>query len=291
MFTPRKPLRGNRFLFLLVFIPLVFSFPRDLRNLRLKDFFSIKGICSPMTSWEFQKRSGLKIIVTGLEHSGTSTLARLVRSAPSVYGAFECGILLSVNPSDLERIYPFFEWLSLPVRNRMWGLSLEQAVEMVSLPCHAHMYGFLRRKSVLLRNYTYIVDKTPRYVYYLDIVMSRAPGVPVVVVVKSIESQYKSFVSRGWNVTKALTKIRDGELAVKKARQAYPGRILIVRYEQLVLNPTVVLRKIFSFAGLRWDDAFLSMRAFNMKLSYHSGGFELPFMSRCSQTTNSSLPC
>lgn len=248
-------------------------------------------LCSEMSAWRFRKISGLTVIVTGLEHSGTSILARLVRSTPSSYGAFECGVLLSSSPSTLPHISPFYDWLSMPATHRMWNLSKESVSRMSMCPCHAHAYAFLREHSMLMKNYSFIVDKTPRYVYYLSTVMSRSPGVPVFVIVKSIQTQYKSFLDRGWNSTKALEKIRDAEVAVKNARLAFPERILIVRYEELCRNPNEVMRKLFFFLGIRWHSSYLAMTEFNSKLMLHGGGSELPFLSRCHRSQNISLPC
>merc|ERR1719384_724922 len=51
--------------------------------------------------------SRLGVIVTGYEHSGIPMMGQILRSAPNLFGGFECGLLLS-----RPEIYkPFYDWL------------------------------------------------------------------------------------------------------------------------------------------------------------------------------------
>ena len=56
--------------------------------------------------------SGLRAIITGLEHSGSTKVGRILASAPCIMGAYETGYLLAPTPQDIDNVLPWFEWNS-----------------------------------------------------------------------------------------------------------------------------------------------------------------------------------
>ena len=65
---------------------------------------------SPLKDRSSPSHHGLRAIVTGLEHSGTTLVTYLLYNAPCVIGAFETGYLLAGEPKLIENIQPWYRW-------------------------------------------------------------------------------------------------------------------------------------------------------------------------------------
>jgi hypothetical protein len=59
-------------------------------------------------SLDAKNNGGLVAIVTGLEHSGTTLMGRLLNNAPCVIGAYETGFLLAETPRDIDGVHPWY---------------------------------------------------------------------------------------------------------------------------------------------------------------------------------------
>lgn len=215
---------------------------------------------------DFRSASGLFAIITGIEHSGTTVIA----SAPNLYGALECGLLLAPKrPSRFREVSPFYDWMILN-RTAWWGLTREQRSLMTDKSkCFAEMYAKLRRYSPAYRHTpntkSWVVDKTPAYVGRLVSVMDRTPGVPVVVTEKSERDQVRSLMKRGLAESKAKDRVADGKAGLRAALVKYPRRIHVVNTTMLYRDPSAVMERVFDFLGLRWKEEYLSMEVATAK--------------------------
>ena len=66
--------------------------------------------CADLSS--FSLASGLRVIVTGLENSGTTIVSELIMLTPELFGGLECGLLLAPSPAHFRHVEPFQRWLS-----------------------------------------------------------------------------------------------------------------------------------------------------------------------------------
>lgn len=210
----------------------------------------------------FRNTSGLFAIVTGMEHSGTTILSQFIKSSPSLFGGFEGGFLLAKDPQSFVKIQPFYNWTLIP---EGWGLSEAERSELCRARSHAEMFTFLIRNSPVMAKDSYIVDKTPRYVYSLDEVMLRAPDVPVVVTMKRKEMIRSSWKSHGRSDEFFEIMYRKSSESIARALSLFPSRIHFVSMDSLEKNPHTVLGDVFSFLGLEWLDSYISMDAFHEK--------------------------
>jgi len=240
---------------------------------------------------DFRTRSGVFCIVTGCENSGTTILSDLVQSAPNLYSGFECGVLLADAPRDFPNVQPFYDWIASPVASGNWGLDGAQRDDLTnSSACHADMFRRLRRYSPLFRsaltNASWIVDKTPGYVYKLAKVMDRSPGVPVLVTLKPREKQIESWLKRlGPDQRVAAENRFDAAMrGLDEAKSKYPGRILVVNETELMKSPDRVMTSVFRFLGLRWHEEYKTMRAFNAKADAVGRERSSPFQSNWDKT-------
>ena len=95
--------------------------------------------CDPGSPAEFQRVSGLGVIVTGMENSGTTILSDLLKCGPGLMGAFECGLLLASKPGTFKHISPFYNWMTFPFPQ--WALRRDQLDDLSKSRCHAEFYA------------------------------------------------------------------------------------------------------------------------------------------------------
>jgi len=192
------------------------------------------------------------IIVTGMEHSGTTVTSMLIMSAPGTMGPIETGFLLAAQPADFHKVQPWYEWLTRPVELGWLGLKPKQVDTIQRQQSHLAMYNYALRVSPLLRNTTSYLDKTPGYWRDLANVMSRAPGVPVVVVRKQHPRGSTEKIARQFNLSLANALERHGT-----------ARIHQVSFEHLFEDPckqAATARGLFRFLGLPFNMSWFDGR-------------------------------
>lgn len=229
-----------------------------------------QDICEEAKS-NFREASKLSVIVTGYQHSGTTMLAQLIKSDPSLFGGFECGLLLDKNLLLNNTELPFYDWLIWETRNDMWGLNMKSRDLVVNdARCDAEMYARLHHYSPLFHyspnNNSRILDKTP---HYLDLglvkAMDRSPGVPVVIATRTEEKITASYKKRGYSDERIKRKLRRNKKSIEEATLKYPGRIYLADTTLWEVKPNEVMEGVFSFLGLEWRPEYLSMNALNAK--------------------------
>lgn len=201
------------------------------------------------------------IIVTGMEHTGTTITNMMLMNSPGALGAVETGFLLSSQPSEFRGVVPFSNWTSRPASRGWLGLNSTGCDELARQKTHLDMYEYAKRESPLLRNegVTTYLDKCPGYHRQLADVMRRAPGVPVVVTTKTFENAWHSYESRGIDRA-AFTKRWEhfkSELAAAR-REHGTSQIHVVSYEALFINTckrkrASAARALFDVLGLPFD--------------------------------------
>lgn len=224
---------------------------------------------------------GLRAIVTGLEHSGTTLTGSLLINAPCIMGAFETGYLLASSPKHIEDADPWYRWNSA-ITNTLdinYRLSDEDIREMKSCANFLDMYHTLRQRSYLFNQLndesycttpTEMIDKTPRYVYpkYFEDVLKKTPGVPVVVTRKKFDKLAESWNRRENNLTREF--YRQTFENVYRMKIKYPHRILVIEEEDLMMYPEAVMMDVFHHVGggggdnsnssMEWKSEYLQMK-------------------------------
>ncbi len=226
---------------------------------------------------------GLRAIVTGIEHSGTTLTGALLYNAPCVIGAFETGFLLATTPQTFDMVQPWFRWnnASNDVLDLNYRLHPDDVAAMKSASNFMDMYDVLRRRSYLFNDLNdggnctkpyQMVDKTPLYVYpnNFETILKRTPGVPVIVTKKNYEKLKESWDRRNSTPPKPYTSFQNFYHAtfnnVCKMMDKYPNRIIIIQEEELMSNPNTVMKLVFDHVGLVWKSEYLNMTGLLKKL-------------------------
>ena len=235
-----------------------------------------RDICEEAKT-NFREASKLGVIVTGLQHSGTTMLSQLIKSAPGLFGGFECDLL----SQEAEALSVAYEWLEWSVENELWSLNNKSRDLVKNAKCVAEKYHYLHQYSPLFHfgNHQddFIVDKSPSYIHFLDKIMDITPGIPVVVSTKEKSHLIKSWRKRGIPDFKIEQSINSAERAIEAAMKKYPDRLKLVNTTGWAEKPDEILGDVYDFLGKEWKSEYLNMNALNIKRTLGSV-MSIPFL-------------
>ena len=143
----------------------------------------------------------LVTIVTGMQHSGTTYLNNVINSHSKIMSGFECVILLG-NIQNFEQIKPFSDWLKTGKTH--FGLP-DNYLKLIKNKNYEQIYHFIQKNKgsqndshvqSLLKKCPYFSDKTPAYIYELEIIYNKVANlnIPVIITLKNYTSIYYSWV-------------------------------------------------------------------------------------------------
>lgn len=199
----------------------------------------------------------LKVIVCGVEHSGTTVFSDVIKRHPNLCGGFECGLLVADNPADFVNRPPWYEWLGRPTEDNHWGMPQEGIDAVTQAPDFGAAYRAIIDHSPLFADKARdrVVDKTPFYVYYLLEMLPKVPSfVPCLVIEKSIENFWRSYKKRGKPVEAFCRGYLHYRNMLMHALHAYSDRMYVVRYERYCREPVAVSRELFDYIGEDYRD-------------------------------------
>ena len=105
-------------------------------------------------------------------------------------------------------------------------------------------------------------DKTPAYIGHVDRLAAIWPDARFVVLVRDGRDVALSVMGVPFGPNNAWAAARSWAIAIRQGREAaarYPGRVLELRYEDLVTSPEQELETVCDFLGLDYDDDMLAL--------------------------------
>ena len=206
------------------------------------------------------------IIVTGLPHGGTTVTSELIMTAPGLLGPFETGFLLPLRPAAFINTKPFAEWTQGTGAGSL-GLAGPHFRELLRQRTHLDMYAYALREAPMFHgtNTTRFVDKTPAYWEKLELILRRAPGVPVVFVYKTRATAHRSWVQKRHAGEASFRGMWNRFTWQLGLAQRHP-RVHAVSFEDLFVHRKGRTRKaLFEFLGLKGFSPDFSGRALAAK--------------------------
>ena len=204
-------------------------------------------------SSETSERAGPPvIIVTGLPHGGTTVTSELIMTAPGLLGPFETGFLLANRPAAFINTEPFSNWTQDSGPGSL-GLAGRQFRELLRQRTHLDMYAYALRAVPMFHgtNTTRFVDKTPAYWGKLELILRRAPNVPVVFVYKTHANAQRSWVQKRHAGAKSFEQRWTRFTWALGLAQRHP-LVHAVSFEDLFVHRKGRTRKaLFEFLGLK----------------------------------------
>lgn len=226
------------------------------------------------------------IFVIGRQHSGNTMLAVSLGRLPDVFGMVGEGTFFEQLPA-LIRLHPLRraeEIVNIIHRATQSELSPAVCEELrtelsrklvvpearrrySAVSAYAHAMDFLAKKHGKKR----WAQKATSCVFYVDTIVKSFPGARLIFLLRNPLDLAASLKRRsgsrlwfrmiwGWN---------KGVLLADRYRQRYERNLLVVRYEDLVEEPEVILRHVCQFAGLDFGHEMLDIPHVNPAESPH----------------------
>ena len=171
---------------------------------------------------------------------------------------FECGILLD-DINSFDKVHPWYQWMQETTEIGHWGILPENMHRICEAESYYVAYALIKKYAgdvgsqkvkECFAEAEYIIDKTPRYLYCLDSVIEKIE-IPFIVIKKDVLTQYMSHKRRGCGLDIFIQRYQTCMLSLKKARDKYPDRILMVEYDCLLNDKERVLTEIYKFINFQ----------------------------------------
>ncbi|NBV44467.1 MAG: hypothetical protein EBR86_02215 [Planctomycetia bacterium] len=188
-------------------------------------------------------RDVLGCLVAGYEKGGTTLVKDLLRNTGQMRGCFEGGLLLAECPA---------EGIPEPYAAQLiqsWELPADFLERYRACGSFAEGYRLLRELSLIRRKELPLIDKTPRYMACLADVIRRAPGTPVVVVLRDPLQVTGSWLRLGNSVADAAAAIRLSTAGLVAAPLAAAGRVHVVQLADVVADPAGMAARLQGWLG------------------------------------------
>jgi len=228
----------------------------------------------------------LLCLVTGMEHSGTTIISKIISSHPDIYTGYEGGVLQG-DLDDFKNKKPFFNWMMEPCDKGHWGILPKDMIDICSSDTYDEAYIKIKKYAGkngpelfrnIFQNSKYIIDKTPQYVYHLDSIMQKV-SVPVIITEKTYDQLYKSYVIKRGLDEEILKKryekyIQQKEICLNK----HSNRILIINCSDITKETDKTIGTIKKFLNID-QDIELSLERFFEKIqgiyNFPEGGTDI----------------
>jgi len=214
------------------------------------------------------------VFIGGAGRSGTTLFRAMLHAHPSFYCGPELKLVTVL--AELRQ-----QW-SRGVQRELAGAGVTD--DVLDAACAAFVRTLLRETAAGAAR---VAEKTPHNVLHMPWLAKLFPAARFIHVVRDPRAVASSLVKQGWVDTATGDPIwycKDlpsaarywAEVVTRGLRQAttLPGRVLLVRYEDLVRSPESELRRVLDFLGEPWDPAVLQ---------HERGGAVLPASESSSQ--------
>lgn len=145
-------------------------------------------------------------------------------------------------------------------------------------------------KHLTLRNHkSRWLEKTPFHIYYLDEILSKYPNAKIILTVRNPKAVYASWKRKDADksligVSKSWNKVARTILSTKDKYK----NVLLLKFEDLILEPQVQLEKICEFIGEDFEEQLLDAQVVNSKFEENkSEGFDKSIINRWQEQLNS----
>ncbi len=195
--------------------------------------------------------SQLPVFILGMQKSGSTLVEQIISSHSQVYGADELHALTTIETSitqQLEHANPYPECMSL-FDSKMGEVYSAQYLQELALHCPTA----LRISDKLLGNFSRIGLIKTLFPKARIIHCQRNPLDNCI----SIFFQFFPELKCSFELTELGRYYLDYQRLMSHWHNLFPGEILNVQYEELVMDQERVSKQLIDYLGLEWDEKCL----------------------------------
>lgn len=194
------------------------------------------------------------IFIVGMPRSGTTMLDRIVGAHSEVASA-----------GELRDVVTQMRWMC--DRNGSPNLDLDLAIQAEELDWSQLGRRYLGHTSWRARGRKYYTDKYPANFVNIGYIARAIPSAKILHMVRdpmdTCFSNLKELFAAAYPHSYDQGEMADHFLRYQRLmqhwREQFPGRILDVNYDALVVDPEAVARQVLDFCGLTWEQDVLAL--------------------------------
>lgn len=202
------------------------------------------------------------IFVMGSMGTGTTLLRLVLDSHPAIAIPPETGFM---------RAYKAHKFIPFKWTGRNWAKRLGWSDEELDVELRG-FYDRLFMRYVESHGKQRWGEKTPLHIWHWDAMARVFPDAVFVAIVRHPGGSMASNMNRWrFNLTRAATHFERYTREMLRQAARYRHRTVLLRYEELLLQPEPVLRELLEWLGEEWSDAVLE----HHKVQADRGGREV----------------
>lgn len=243
------------------------------------------------------------IFLVGCPRSGTTLLQSLLAAHTQIASFPESKFFQFLIPLYEPKRYKF-KIISRQLKPRLTKYFQEeiQHPEMLNdLPIlpfwQNYSYSFIKKLNILTQqqNKSIFLEKTPEHIYFLNYIEELVPDAKIIHIIRSgadvvaslyeVSHKYPQGFAGAWSIDYCLERWKEA-VEITSSHLNKPNHFL-VRYEQLVESPQVVLEQICHFLEIEFESQMLEdYQAVAKQVSLNTEHWKTP-VSQTIQNTNS----
>ncbi|MEW6428594.1 MAG: sulfotransferase [Thermodesulfobacteriota bacterium] len=212
------------------------------------------------------------IFITGSERSGTTLLAVLlgrhsrVAVTPETHFCYRLAAGDWRRPSDHDTLLHAFDRLPHVADLGISGDELAGRFRR-SPPTPAALFNALLEEYGDRRGCDIVAEKSPHHVFSGEMLLRHFPAGRLLHIFRDGRDTVQSIRNTGWSWVHPGRRVRAAVVwrqcvaAGTALAENHPGRVLAVRYENLLRFPERELRSICAFVGIDWEKGMLAPQA------------------------------
>jgi hypothetical protein len=193
----------------------------------------------------------MKVFVAGCGRSGTTYLKTLLESSDDLYIPPET--LCLVDYLNNQNVLPL-KRLAKMLYNEPQLKSWSQAVENYSFDNIKDTIQYIHEETARKKGARYWGQKTPRFINHIDLFNSAFNDIKWVLIYRDPRAVVASMLSskrHTYSIGQAIERWKNDNIPILKFKKTPNPKVLIISYEELVLDASLVLKRVFEFLELR----------------------------------------
>ena len=192
----------------------------------------------------------VKLIIAGAPHTGTTLCLQVFRSSRDLESGIEIGILNT--PGGLKKYLDHFPYSTRLLKS--WGLEQDVLNSIINeSSTYEDFYRGLRTHArIVVNRKNGLIDKTPAYINCLELVVSEAKNVPIIIMRKDPKNFVISYLKRGFSLEWSINYYRRCYMGVNEQLMKNHSRIKVIQFEEFVANPVQFIKEVCEMMKLKY---------------------------------------
>jgi hypothetical protein len=221
------------------------------------------------------------VFITGCPRSGTTMLASMLGNAKTCVTTPESDFFidfiykhLSEESASIDK-QDLVQFFSNNYRFKQWGIDANEISNLpekitytnFNLVIENTMRLFSENHSEISEKEFIRIDHTPSSIKHFDILNELFPESKFIFIIRDPRAVYASVKGLDWG---ANTPLKLSETWIEyvatyfSVQKLYPNRVSLIRYEDIITDATVQLKRLCDFVGLTYSDSLQEGNGFKI---------------------------